>query len=139
MTSRLTLPPGLSTAPLTFPEGKKSELAGIATLLILKGTLPIFVSVSVRSVSSPRNVIGKDKPAGDGCRVAPSPVPVSETAGVPGGVTVIVAARSPACVGLKVTLMVALAPDANVGEGVMVSVKSPGVMLTARVTCCAVF
>ena len=56
------------------------------------------------------------------------PVPVSETdCGLPAVLSVMVtdAARDPAAVGLKVTLMEQFAPAATLGPHVLVSEKSP--------------
>ena len=94
---------------------------------MLSDVLPVLVSVVDAVVLVPRGTCPKLKLAGLSCTTVPTPL-TRTFWGLPGALSVIdkAAVRVPPCVGLNVTLIVHLAPDATRLLQVFVWMKSPG-------------
>jgi hypothetical protein len=110
---------------------EKSPLA--LMLLMLSVAFPVFVSVTLCGLLlMPTGSTGKVKEVGERLTAGPVPVPVRLTVWVAGlalSVMVRVPVLVPAVVGLKVTLMAQLAPAATLEPQVLVSEKSPLVLM----------
>jgi hypothetical protein len=102
-------------------------------LLMLSVAFPVFVSVTLWGLLLvPTAWAGKVKEVGERLTAGPVPVPVRLTVWVEGlalSVMVRVPVLVPAVVGLKVTLMVQLAPAATLEPQVLVWEKSPLVLM----------
>jgi hypothetical protein len=87
------------------------------TLVIVSAVVPVFVRVTVEAaLDDPTDWLAKVTLEGERTTVADAPVPVIGivcTAPLPLSVRVIVPAIVPLVVGVKLTLMVQLAPDAT--------------------------
>jgi hypothetical protein len=87
------------------------------TLVIVSAAVPVFVRVTVEAaLDDPTDWLAKMTLAGERTTVADAPVPVSGTvctAPLPLSVRVMVPAIVPLAVGVKLTLIVQLAPDAT--------------------------
>jgi len=96
----------------------------IAKLVIVRRAVPVFVSVTFIGVSAvPTRILPNDKLVFDRLTTGPTPVPVRlAVCGlfVALSVTLSVAVRVPAAVGLKVTLIVQFAPAATLAPQLFV-------------------
>src|SRR6516225_1916386 len=88
---------------------------------------PMLVSVVLRFLPAPTPTTPKYSVAGLSSTTVPVPVKLT-CCGLPGALSVIdnIAVRDPGCVGLKVMLIVQLAPGATELPHVLVWAKSPG-------------
>ena len=125
-----TVPP-LSGQVLALVRAKLLAFAPvIVMLLMVRGALPVFDSVTVLGALVVFTFcLLKVRLVGD--RLAVDPTPVPDTPAVWGlllalSVTVNVALRDPAAVGVKVTLIVQFPPAATLDPQLLVCPKSPG-------------
>jgi hypothetical protein len=117
--------PALTPVPQLFVWEKAVEPV-IVMPLMLSAVIPVLVRVVVSDFLCPSNTLPKSRPLGLSSTTVPTPAKLT-VCGLPGALSVIdsVPVRLPICDGLKVTLMVQLAPAAKLEPQVFVWLKSP--------------